>query len=120
MRSANGYVLVGDSYSNRSVQFRDVVAVDQDHYSLVHPAHAFGLFKTEPVTFEGFVQATIKEDSDLDEGQNLTQAGYGLRDATQFEVPGEVYESPLQVVGVQSWSFQAKQWVVGPCLGTSA
>jgi hypothetical protein len=109
--------LVGDSYDNSSVQFRDVVPVDEDHLSLLHPEQAFGLFKTEPVTFEGFVRATISEDSDLYEGQNLTQAGYGLRDTIQYDVPGEVYESPLQVADVQSGSFQAKQWVVGPCLG---
>jgi hypothetical protein len=69
-----------DSYDNSSVQFRDVVPIDNDH-TLLHTEQASGLFKTEPVTLEGFVRATITENSVLYESLNLTQAGYGLRDA---------------------------------------
>lgn len=125
-------VMVGDSYSNESVQFRKVLAVSEVQVALTDPGNALKMLKIETVDLSGFYSAAINKDPDaVFVGQSLTAVGYNQ--AVQGMAPwydgytdeqrgryleGEVYESPLIVSEVGHTSFKAKQLVmIGPCSG---
>lgn len=94
-----GYVMVGDSFNNESMQFR-VVSSQETHHGLVsHPAGLHFLFKIEPVTFEGFYPAAINKNTDgVFDGQDVTMVGYGTIDPiTESIFPGEAYEAQVKV-----------------------
>ena len=116
--SDNGFVMVGDSYNNHSVQFRDVISISDDNPSLRHPQYDASLYKIEPVSFDGFRPVKLQMDANaVSQGQNLTSVSYDLKDhALGFDFAGQAYECPLQVQDIKNELFTAKQWVVGPCM----
>jgi hypothetical protein len=115
-RHAEDHVLVGDSYDNSSMQFRNVVSPERTLVS--HPKGSHFLFKIEPVTFEGFYPAIISKDPDgVYVGQDLVVVGYGTNDPGQSHFPGEAYEVQFQVAGVWEKGFWAEAPGAGPCHG---
>jgi hypothetical protein len=73
----NGYVVVGDSPTNSSYQYRNASVVYRrtDDSSLPFRLH---LIKIEPVTFQGFYPALLNKNLSVPYiGQNVTMAGYG-------------------------------------------
>jgi hypothetical protein len=117
--------MVGDSpsiSSNGSVQFPMFSFQDNSYFGVVeHPDGNHLLFKTEPVTFEGFVPAVLNSDvGAVVLGQNVTVAGYGadrLQDDA-FSSPGLASESSLRVAAVSETSFTLDgTGQVGPCQG---
>jgi hypothetical protein len=109
-------VLVGDSYDNSSMQFRNVVSPERTLVS--HPQGHHFLFKIEPVTFEGFYPSKISKDPDgVYVGQDLVVVGYGANDSGQSQFPGEAYEFQFQVAGVSEAWFWAQAPGAGPCQG---
>jgi hypothetical protein len=68
-------VVVGDSPTNSSVQYRNASVVYRNYYL----SSFIQLIKIEPVTFQGFYPAGITKSLDVPYiGQNITMVGYGL------------------------------------------
>jgi hypothetical protein len=126
-------VMVGDSFSNETVQFRKVLAASQDQVVLSDPSNTLVLFKIEAVDQVGFFPALINPSPGaVSNGQSLMTTGYNQ--AVQREPPwdegeyngnwrrryleGEVYESPLIASEVGDMTFKARQLaMIGTCPG---
>jgi hypothetical protein len=114
----NGYVMVGDSYNNESIQFRRALVRDRDGI-VSHPGGRHFLFKIEPVTFLGFYPASINKDPEgVRVGQDVTVVGYGRTHPTnESSFPGEAYEAQLEVVDRWDDAFVTHFPGLGPCGG---
>jgi hypothetical protein len=95
------YVVVGDSPNKSSAQFQYTRKFDDGIPTFTSPtvadSHAMKLLKIEPVTFDGFFPATIRNSSSdptaLYVGQTLTVAGYGTV-LSNRGYPGEAFTRP--------------------------
>lgn len=73
----NGYVVVGDSPTNSSYQYRNARVV-YHHPLNTALSSILHKIKIEPVTFQGFYPARLAKSLDVPYiGQNITMAGYG-------------------------------------------
>jgi hypothetical protein len=103
--------MVGDSFNSSSVQFRNVIPLDEDRSALISPDGRLSLFKIEDVDFEGFFPSMINNNPDaMFVGQNLTAVGYNSENQVA-QSHGQVYESPIRVTNISESSFTTKMWV---------